>query len=170
MQNHGSNHYIRTVNIDKIVDTYKKGYRIDNAGIAINPKGLAVKGVIDSNGYKAIKTRVKGKVVEVQHHRLQSYQKYGDAMFKDGIVVRHLNGIKTDNSWDNIGIGTGKENAMDIPKHIRIARSLYAASFNKKHNAETIKKWHYENGSSYKKTMDLFNISSKGTLHYILNN
>lgn len=39
-------------------------------------------------------------------HRLQAYQKFGDKIYEDGIVVRYLNGDRYDNSYDNIGIGT----------------------------------------------------------------
>lgn len=101
-------------------------------------------------------------------HRIQALQKFGDKIFKDGIVVRHLNGEKTDNSWDNIAIGTHKDNAMDIPKEQRLQRSLYATSFVRKHYANKVKKFHSID-KSYKKTMNEFSISSKGTLHFILN-
>lgn len=96
-------------------------------------------------------------------------QKYGDKLFEKGIETRHKNGIKTDNSWNNILIGNHSQNMMDIPKQIRVKKALHASSFLVKHNKDEIKKYH-EKYKSYKKTMDKFNISSKGTLHYILNN
>ena len=155
--------------IEKIL--FNKGYRITQSGIILNPKGIEIKGVINNNGYIAINTRVgiESKQKSCGVHRLQAYQKYENEMYKEGIEVRHLNGIKTDNSWDNILIGTHSENMMDIPEHIRIAKAVYASSFNKKHDKEAIIKWYKENGKSYKKTMHEFNISSKGTLHFILN-
>lgn len=58
---------------------------------------------------------------------------------------------------------------MDIPKQVRIKKSLHASSFLKKYENDEVKKY-YNKTKSYKKTMSKFNISSKGTLHYILNN
>ena len=148
---------------------YSKGYRITAGGRFINPKGIEINGNKYS-GYLCTSIRGFPKKKNLLFHRMQSFQKYGVAIYEKGIVTRHFNGNKLDNSWDNILIGTQKENMMDVPENIRIARSLYAASFNIKYNKEEIKKYHLENGKSYIKTMNEFNISSKGTLHYILNN
>jgi hypothetical protein len=148
---------------------YNKGYRITNCGSILNHKGVEINGYKNQKGYISISIKVDGNPKKCPAHRLQAYQKYGDKLYEDGLEVRHKNGIKTDNSWDNILIGTHKENMMDIPEHIRIAIATYASSFNKKHDKEAIIKWHNENGKSYKKTMEHFNISSKGTLHFILN-
>ena len=60
-----------------------------------------------SKGYLSFNIRLsKGsKPTRSFVHRLQAFQKFGEKIFKDGIVVRHLNGVSTDNSYDNIGIG-----------------------------------------------------------------
>jgi len=151
---------------------YKKGYRITEGGDLIDKNGEKKKLRIDTRGYarftiKKIKEQVN---LQVSYHRLQAYQKYGDKMFHPGIVVRHLDGNKLNNSFLNIAIGTESENMMDIPEHIRYARALHATSFVRKHDKQAIRKYHTESGMSYKKTMDKFSISSKGTLHFILNN
>lgn len=104
----------------------------------------------------------------IKCHRLQAYQKYGDMLYGEGMMVRHLNGDSLDNSWGNIAIGTNSENQMDIPEQIRLFRARYASSFMQKHNHDDIISFYKEN-KSYKKTMEKFEISSKGTLHYILN-
>jgi hypothetical protein len=146
---------------------YDKNYRVTNDGTLLSPKGVLTTRLY--KGYFGKRIRVDGKLLDLRVHRLQAYQKYGDDMYNDGIVVRHLNGVSTDNSWDNIAIGTHSENQMDIPKHIRISRALHATSFMKKHEHDAIRKYYYENGKSYKKTKEKFNISSSGTLHFILN-
>ncbi|MCM3130078.1 HNH endonuclease [Paenibacillus provencensis] len=47
-------------------------------------------------------------------HRLVAYLKFGrKELFKDGIVVRHLDDIKHNNSWINIDIGTHEDNRRD---------------------------------------------------------
>ena len=57
---------------------------------------------------------------------------------------------------------------MDRKKEDRIAHAKLASSYWQKHNPDVIKKY-YAKEKSYKKTMEHFNISSKGTLYYILN-
>lgn len=146
---------------------FEKGYRINNKGEVIGLKGQVV-GFTQTNGYPTFKVRdVDNKNLNVSSHRLQAYQKYGDKIYDDGIVVRHLDGDKHNNTKDNIAIGSYSENYMDQPENVRASRAKHAASFLKKYDNEEIKKFHSEHGS-YAKTMERFNISSKGTLHHIL--
>ncbi len=145
----------------------KRGYVVTEDGILLNPNGKEI-GIINSAGYKITMIRVKGKQIIFTAHRLQAYQKYGNKLFEDNIITRHLDGHSLNNSWNNIAIGTQSDNMMDIPEQIRIKKAKYAASFNRKYNKEEIKKFHRKE-KSYKKTMEKFNSSSKGTLNYILN-
>ncbi len=152
-----------------VIFAYKKGYRITEQGNILNPNGEIINGRIMGK-YKAVSLRRnKNTTFSIHIHRLQAFQKYGIEMFKKDIEVRHFNGDYMDNTYENILIGTKSENQMDIPEAIRLSRAVYASSFIKKHNHEEIKKWHLKNNSSYKKTMENFSISSKGTLHFILN-
>jgi len=105
---------------------YEKGYRVTKDGDLLNPEGLKI-GCINSAGYKNTRIGFNEKKLYIATHRLQAYQKYGNKLFEDGIVVRHLNGNKSDNCWDNIAIGTSKDNSMDIPKETRIKRSILGA-------------------------------------------
>lgn len=145
----------------------KKGFIVTEEGKFLNPKGKEITSLND-NGYIRVTLRYQNKNIICKAHRLQAYQKYGDSLYTDGIIVRHFNGIKTDNSWDNILIGTVKQNQLDIPEQIRIKRSRYAASFNIKYDKKEVIEY-YNSCKSYKKTMEKFNIKSKGTLHYIIN-
>lgn len=158
--------------MNKIVEAFNRGYTVSIEGTAYNKKGKKV-GYINTNidGYKSylIRIRVNKKVVNVPIHRLQAFQKYGHKMFEQNIMVRHLDGNSLNNSWDNIAIGTNSDNMMDIPKQIRIKKALHASSFVKKYNKKEVQDFHSIN-RSYKETMKHFNISSKGTLNYILNN
>ena len=95
--------------------------------------------------------------------RLMAYQKYGQEMFKEGIVVRHKNGISTDNSIENILIGTQSDNMFDIPKEIRKMKS----SKSKKHNHFEIIN-DYKNGMNYAQLCEKYNIKSKGTISFIV--
>lgn len=152
----------------KEICAYEKGYRINNLGIVTNSKGLKVKGFLNQDGYKIFSIRNhENKTVKVFFHRLMAYQKYGDKLYNKGIVTRHFNGNKLDNSKHNILIGTHSQNMMDIPKEIRVKKAKHASSFLKKYDHEEVKKYH-RNCKSYKKTMGFFGITSKATLHHIL--
>lgn len=104
----------------------------------------------------------------VKVHKLQAFQKYGFDSLKYGVQVRHFNGNPQDNSINNILIGTHSENQMDIPKEIRQKRAD-----NKKRvvSEEQLINLNIDrnNGMTYKNIMEKYNISSKGTLSYMLN-
>lgn len=151
--------------IRKEVIAYDLGYRVNEKGQLISLKGIPIGHI--SNGYYRIRLRSNGGI-NILTHRLQAYQKYGMDIYKKGIECRHLNGNSLDNSIDNIAIGTHSDNMMDIKSEVRIAKSKHASSFIKVHNHDEIISF-YKKEKSYSKTMNKFNISSKGTLHYILN-
>ena len=152
---------------ESLIRAYNKGYRIDREGYAISPSGRKMKfRKAGKGGYYCINYKVDNVNHSVPYHRLMAYQKFGDLLFAAD-CVRHLNGNHHDNSYDNIEIGTLSDNIMDIPQEIR-RRSAIIATNIKYDNVEEIREY-YSKVNSYKKTMDKFNISSKGTLHYILN-
>lgn len=144
----------------------KRGYAVTEDGVLLNPNSVEI-GYNDS-GYITTSIRIKGKSKHLKAHRLQAYQKYGDSIYNKDVVTRHSNGDSEDNSWDNIVIGTQSDNMMDIPEQIRIKKSLHATSFVRKYNKQEVRSFHSID-NSYQKTMDKFEITSKGTLHYILN-
>jgi hypothetical protein len=148
------------------VKAYKLGYRVKENGDLIGLRGKPIGSVC--NGYHRFKIRKNNGYINCLTHRLQAYQKYGEEIYKYGIVCRHLNGNPLDNSINNIAIGTQSDNMMDRKPEDRLAHSRLASSYNQKHNPDIIKEY-YAKEKSYKKTMAHFNISSKGTLHYILN-
>ena len=121
-------------------------------------------------GYLYFTIRIDDKPRKVNVHRMQAYQKFKDKIYEDNIVVRHLNGNSLDNTFNNIGIGSQSENMFDRPREERIKHGRLAASFNIKYPKELIDemKVFYNNCKSYKKTMEKYNISSKGTLWHIL--
>ena len=148
------------------VIAYDLGYRVNNKGQLIGLKGKPIGSVC--NGYYRFKIRQNSGYINCLSHRLQAYQKYGMDIYKTGIVCRHLNGNSLDNSMDNIEIGTQSDNIMDMKPEVRKSKAIYASSFVQVHNHDDIILFHNKE-KSYNKTMDKFNISSKGTLHYILN-
>jgi hypothetical protein len=152
--------------IEKIA--FEKGYRIDEHG-CLSYKGRPLSGHISKGYFMAGFRKKDGGAYNFSAHRLQAFQKYGDDLYKPGIQVRHLNSNPLDNSYKNIAIGNASENAMDKSPEKRMAAALIASSFIRKYDRDIVTKFHKESGGSYKKTMLNFGISSKGTLHFILN-
>lgn len=112
-----------------VIYAYNKGYRVKDDGTFTGPDGNSICTPTDNVGYY-FKSLYEGSRLtnnRILHllviHRLAAYQKFGDAIFAKGIEVRHLNGIGTDNRLENIEIGTGSQNQMDIPKSKRMARA-----------------------------------------------
>jgi len=150
----------------QLISAFEKGYRIIDNKI-ISPKGRVLKGGKASNN-KYLRFTVRDKKnTNISVHRLVAYQKFGDKMFEPGIEVRHLDTNCLNNFDWNIGIGTAKQNANDKLPSVRKNAAIIASSFIKIHNHEAIIKRRNE-GLTYKELMSEFNISSGGTLHFIL--
>ena len=149
--------------------SYKKGYRVTKEGRVIGVKGKFLSSIpLNRAGYHFFSIRYNEERRIILTHRLQAYQKFGDKIFEEGIMVRHLNGDPRDNSWDNIAIGTQSDNMMDIPKEISLRTGRNASSFVKIHNHEDIIK-DRKKGMTYSELMKKYNISSKGTISFIIN-
>ncbi len=146
----------------------KRGYIVTKQGLLFNLKNKQIGKGLNRHGYHKFSMRINPKIVEVTLHRLQAFQKFGDKLFEKGIVTRHLDGNPRNNEWSNIAIGTHTDNMQDIPKGVRLRKANYATSFVRKYDKLAIRNFHKE-GKSYKETMYKFDISSKGTLHFILN-
>ena len=148
---------------------YNRGYRVDENGVLTNPKGKEI-GRTDlwkGMSYHLSSVKIMGRSKKFKTHRLQAYQKFGDKMYEDGICVRHLNGNSLDNRASNIDIATHSDNMMDRSPECRMKSALHATSFVRKYDKQDVRDFHSES-RSYKKTMEQFGISSKGTLNYIL--
>ena len=161
----------------------KYGYWVDASGIPHSQRGVLRtllkrrknlsyhQFTIHSRVADGFTRQSRSKVIGV--HRLQAYQKFGEKIFEAGLVVRHINGNSLDNSYDNIGIGTHSDNMLDIPKDKRIAKSIHASSKNRKFTdaqVQAIKDDSKIHGLSYNEIMVKWDIHSKGTLSYLVNN
>ena len=163
--------------MNKLEIFFEKGYDINKHGIIINSKGEFIEGYIHTlkSGYerKEITIRHDKKLINICHHRLQAYQKFGKAMFEKGVMVRHLDGDSLNNFWDNIQIGTNSENQMDVVKEKRIEKSLNAIRI-KQDNIRSVKERYsiYEdlkNNIPYSEIMKKHGVTSKGTLSFMKN-
>lgn len=135
---------------------YSKGYRIDKEGTVTSNKGKKLKLTLDYSGYLRI-----GKRFRI--HRLQAYTKFGDKIYEKGQVVRHLNNNKLDNSWNNISIGTQKENLNDN-------EYKYKVSYKRKidiNTANYIRNYCFLGGISAKTMSKNFNMDTKSITNII---
>lgn len=149
---------------------YEKGYRVHENGYVISHINNILKPIKNNKGYYIFCFRdSNNKNKNCLIHRLMAYQKFGEKMYEDGIEVRHKNNNKDDNTFENILIGNHQENMLDLPKDDRQKYAEYATSFIRKYDKREVQVY-YSNCRSYKQTMEQFEISSKGTLYYILNN
>jgi len=163
-------------NIEGVIVAYNKGYRVVD-GKVISPFTGKIRKVVihERNGYKRARFNVAGRTsyhkFVVNVHQLAAYQKYGSMVFEEGIVVRHLDGNSLNNKDYNIDIGSHSDNAMDKFKKDRTEQAIIASTNIRKFSdieMEAIRTSRNE-GATYKDIMFEFDISSKGTLHYILN-
>jgi len=152
--------------MNKLEIALKKGYHVSKDGKLINPNGVIISGSLSSNGYLKFKFTYNGIKQEMPVHRLQAFQKFGTKLFNQGVVVRHLNSNKTDNSEDNISIGSYSDNAMDRPLEQRRKISSIATRKITKYNHDSIMIIYTSVG--YNKTIEQVGIS-KCALNHIIN-
>ena len=155
---------------DNIKIASSKGYHVDYQGNVFYQgkiRKCQLKNSQSGIPYYKFNIRFNGQISCVKVHQLQAYQKYGDEIFKQDMVVRHLNGNSLDNTYDNIAIGSASDNMMDIPEDVRKQKAKHASSFMQKYNHDEVYEF-YQKTNSYKKTMEQFGITSKNGLHHII--
>lgn len=149
-----------------------KGYRIDEFGNVFSMKNIIVKPHINTGGYKVFYINFSGKKTKaVYFSRLQAYQKYTESMFEIGIVVRHLNGNQLDDSYDNIALGTSRENSLDILPEERFKSAVNATQFCRVWTDSQLQEIFddkYIKGFSYKDLREKYNIA-KSTCSFLFN-
>lgn len=154
---------------------YNKGYRVVDNELLDESGNVRIKNA--RNGYAYFVTRLLGRNVHLMHHRIMAFHLYREDMFKDGILVRHLNGNRLDNYSNNIVLGTTFDNYYDIPDDIR-KRGIYILRenndrcveinrvFDDKTSLEILKD--RSSGYTYKNLCEKYN-TSKSTLSYFFN-
>lgn len=148
---------------------FEKGYYVDKEGNLYNPMGKNIVGSVSREGRRYTGVRdVDGKVQRIAFHRMVAYAKYGDKLYEQNMLVRHLDGNPLNNSWDNIAIGTPHDNMMDIDANIRVYKASLANQKYSKALVDMMRSLR-NNGWSYAELMSKFNITSKGTMSYIIN-
>jgi len=142
-------------------------YTIDKNGVVMNRNGRILTGSI-SDKYLKISVRTEFTTsYSLRVHKIQAYIKYGDEIFNNGCLVRHLNGDPLDNSWDNIVIGTQSDNMMDRSEESRRNHVKRIEPIDETIILSMIKD--KNNGLSYRKLVDKYNIPKSTIMDLIKN-
>ena len=150
---------------------FNKGYYVDDKGNIFNSNNITVNGNY-TNGYKVFNIRdEKNNIIRIRVHRLVGYQKFGDEIYDENKVIRHLDNNSKNNCVENIGIGTYHDNRMDMPENERLELSKNANKNQKFLNDDEIidLQKQYSEGYRMKYLMKKFNIKSKGTYSNYIN-
>src|SRR6478736_2983029 len=90
-----------------------KGYYCNENGEIFNKKGIRLKLQLPKDGwYFKFTIRIGKKLPCIRVHKFVAYIKYGSVIFQKGIEVRHLDGDSHNNTYENIGYGTSKDNSQ----------------------------------------------------------
>lgn len=150
-----------------LMHAYNKGYRVLKDGAVISHLKNYLKLIKSSNGYYSFSIKFNSERYSVSVHQLQAYQKFGDAIFDLDykVQIRHLNGISTDNSWNNIDIGTPLDNHLDKPKAVRDRFVRAGANALKNFTNDQVREIRKlrEEGMIYRKIGEIYNISKGHT-------
>ena len=150
---------------------YEKGYRSTKDGEVIGLHGYKLKLHLHKTcNRKYFYCEYNGKVIGIPVHRLVAYEKYGRRLHDKGMVTRHKNGNRFDNSWDNILIGTQSENMMDKSPEARKWLAMIGAKAQRKLSEEEVQQLRRDRdaGSLYSELMAKYGIA-KSTVSYIVN-
>lgn len=142
---------------------HSKGYRVTDDGRVLNPIGRQLAAHPDRCGYPQFNVGES----KCRVHRLSAFQKFGDAIYREGICVRHLDNNSGNPRPDNLILGTNSDNMMDVPAEVRLRKARAAAALITKHDHVEVVAFH-QTSRSYRATMERFGIRSKGTLNFIL--
>lgn len=128
---------------------FDKGYRVTEDGRLIGLKGNEL--TIRCRGNQRYPTfsinvgnLTESGVFGIPVHRFAAYCFYGESMFEDGKVVRHLDADPLNVSKDNLIIGTPSENEHDKPIEVRrrtgrIARAAQGRPNNSKFTDDQVR-------------------------------
>lgn len=92
-------------------------YLVSNFGQAIGPRGIILRGALQTTGYLDItvdsRGRSLGKLPRRRSLAAMILEAFRGARPTPKHQVRHLNDIKTDNHLSNLAWGTAKQNSQD---------------------------------------------------------
>jgi len=107
-----------------LIAAIEKGYHATEDRVVIGSSGKKLKLQTAPSGRKCFGVWYESAVVMICVHRLIAYQKFGDALFQEGMEVRHLDNNYLNNAPKNIALGTHQDNVCDEPSGFRSYESV----------------------------------------------
>ena len=141
------------------------GYRMLKDGTLLNLKNKSI-GYGKKNDYKKIQVKLFDKKLnkkitkDIFLHRIQAFKKFGYKLYNIGTEVRHMDHDKQNNSYQNIEIGTAKDNYQDNGIEFINSQQRKATLASIKYSKEKIKeaKDYFKKSNNLTKTAKKFNM------------
>ena len=103
----------------RVKEAFQRGYYVTKDGKVFGPrKQISIK-LHGKQRYPTISTNWGGKVYGIPAHYLAAYCFYGDKVFDQSLVVRHLDANTLNLSKENLCLGTHSDNNLDKPSSAR---------------------------------------------------
>lgn len=118
---------------------YELGYRVTEQGGVISHKGNVRALRKDTRGYYVFSVGYNKKIYPIRVHQLAAVQLFGNTLTSI-IHVRHLDNNQANNSLNNFALGTPSQNALDIPRAIRVNRGASRAKVLRKLTDDAVKR------------------------------
>lgn len=148
----------------------EKGYRVEENGDVISPKGRKRKPYLTRRGFYTFSLRLPGrKQTNVSVHQLVAFQKYGMDYVESDLEASHVDGDLKNNAWDNIKWGTHKDTMNRREPEVRQAHAQLAANARRhltEDEARDLRRRH-QDGESGRSLAERFGIR-ESTVHYIV--
>lgn len=110
---------------EALLSAVTKGYHV-REGQVYGPTQRPLKLVV-KKGYPNFKVRIGPKSYCVPVHRYVAFTLWGDKVFDPTLVVRHLDGDRSNFSVANLAMGTHQDNSLDVKPSVRKARMVHAS-------------------------------------------
>ena len=148
-----------------------RGYKATPEGDVIAPTGTKLVLTRSKKArYRQFTINIDGMPLPVRVHQFVGYLKYGARALGSNVVVRHKDDDPDNNSFENIRIGTQRDNMMDQPRSVRVARARHAARSTRKLNPAQMRALLADRaaGATYAQLMAKYKIA-KSTVSYVVN-
>lgn len=129
-----------------IVDAFNNGLTVNvKNGKVFGKSGKELLPYVNRRGYRVITLDTKNGRSAIKLHRIVAYALYGNDMFENNMVVRHLDDNLENNHPTNLFLGTHSENQLDRMKRFKLHANQVKVIYN--------------SGLSRRELSDMFDIS-----------
>jgi len=109
--------HIHRMDYFKIITLHNNKLIVYDNGLILNLRTRKIiKGSVNNIGYKCTELQDNGNRYSYKIHRIVAYAYKGLDITNPDIKVDHINGIKTDNRFENLRYGTQQQNMFNLTK------------------------------------------------------